>query len=83
MLNAGHDKDFRPAKVVKERIYTASFEHIDEAPPKRKDYKDPEGGVLTGPVCFLTNPMKKGKVGRATSFGGIIPYTEDFYDIKR
>jgi len=82
---AGHDKAFRPARHVKERLYTTPWPHIDEAPPKKIDYRNPEenGAVRIGPTNFLTNPMKRGKVGRATSFGGIVPYTEDDYDIKK
>lgn len=66
-------------------MYTTAFGHIDEAPPKKRDYRDHQdnGAVIIGPRNFLTNPMKRGKVGRATSFGGNIPYTEDDYDIKK
>jgi hypothetical protein len=66
-------------------LYTGAFNHIDEAPAKKKDYRDhaDNGAVMVGPRNFLTNPMKRGKVGRATSFGGNIPYTEDDYDVKK
>jgi hypothetical protein len=37
---AGHDKDFKPARTVKERIYTTPYPHIDEKPAARKNYKD-------------------------------------------
>ena len=82
---AGHDKDFKPARMVNERLYKTSWPHIDEKPPARTDYRDPEGGVLIGPRNFLTNPMKEGVSGTkiGTSFGGIIPYMEDDYDIKK
>jgi len=85
-LKAGHDKDFKPARMVREKIYVTSYPHIDEKPHPRKDYKDNEdGSVITGPKNFVTNPMKEGKPGTkiATSFGGIIPYMEDDYDIKK
>jgi hypothetical protein len=84
-VKAGHDKDFKPARRVKERLYTTSFAHIDEKPHPRKDYRDPEGGVVIGNRNFLTNPMKEGVPGTkiGTSFGGIIPYMEDDYDIKK
>ena len=82
---AGHDKDFKPARKVKERLYTTSFAHIDEKPHAKTDYRDPEGGVLIGPRNFLTNPMKEGVCGTkiGSSFGGIIPYMEDDYDVKK
>ena len=70
--------------MVKERLYTTPFPHIDEPPAAKKNYRNKEDGrVEAGPPNFLTNPMKRGKVGRATSFGGIIPYKEDDYDIKK
>jgi hypothetical protein len=81
---AGHDKAFKPARMVKERLYTTPWPHIDEKPAEKKNYREEDGGrVMIGPTNFLTNPMKRGKVGRATSFGGIIPYKEDDYDIKK
>lgn len=30
----------------------------------KKNYKSPDGGVLTGPRNFLANPPKKGQVGK-------------------
>ena len=83
-VKAGHDKDFKPARRVKERLYTTSFAHIDEKPLEKKDYRG-DDGVITGPRNFLTNPMKEGVPGTkiGTSFGGIIPYMEDDYDIKK
>jgi hypothetical protein len=40
---------------------------------------------MIGPKNFVTNPMKEGKPGtkKGTSFGGIVPYMEDDYDIKK
>lgn len=80
-----HDKSFRPARHVKQNLYKTSYEHIDEAPAKKKDYRDKNdnGAVMIGPRNFYTNEMKRGKVGRAVTFGGNIPYTEDDYDIKK
>ena len=34
--------------------------YIEEGPPKKKNYKNEEGGVDFAPTNFLTNPMKKG-----------------------
>jgi hypothetical protein len=71
--------------MVKEKLYVTSYPHIDEKPAERKDYKDPEGGVISGPKNFVTSPMKEGVPGtkKGTSFGGIIPYMTDDYDIKK
>lgn len=79
----GHDKNFNPAKKVQEKLYKSSFAYIPEGEPKKKNYKDAEGAVIVGPKNFVTSPIKKGRVGRGTSLGGLIPYKEDEYDIKR
>ena len=82
---AGHDKDFKPARMVREKLYQTSYPHIDEKPPAQKSYKDAEGAVIVGPKNFVTNPMKEGKPGtkKGTAFNVIIPYMEDDYDIKK
>ena len=80
---AGHDKNFKPARHFRSDIHKTPYEHIDEPPAKKKNYRDEDGAVIVENRNFVTNPMKRGKVGRATSFGGIIPYTEDDYDIKK
>ena len=48
----------------------------------QKHFRDPEnnGEVMTKPKNIQTNPPKMGKVGKNTSFGGMIPYTEDNYN---
>ena len=38
----------------------AAFKNMPEGVPPKKNYKDPEGGVITEKPNFLTNPMKKG-----------------------
>ena len=44
---------------------------------------DADGGVIIGPRNFTTIPMKRGKVGKLTSFGGPVPYVADPYDNKK
>ena len=48
----------------------------------QKDFRDPENtrDVLIAPRNFLINPPKAGKVGKQTTFGGIVPYMESDYD---
>ena len=48
----------------------------------KKDFRDPENtrDVMIAPRNFLINPPKGGKVGKQTTFGGIIPYMESDYD---
>ena len=81
---AGHDKDFKPARMVREKLYVSTYLHIDEKPHAKKDFRG-EDGVIIGPRNFLTNPMKEGVPGTkiGTSFGGVIPYMEDDYDVKK
>ena len=45
-----------------------------------KNFKDEEGAVMIQPRNILTNPPKIGKVGKNTSFGGVIPYKEDEFN---
>ena len=49
----------------------------------KKNYRDEEGMVITAPPNVVTNGLKKGRVGKQTSFGGIIPYIADQYDRHR
>ena len=55
------------------------FEHVD------KNFRDPENNneVMIPPRNMLTNPPKRGKVGKQTSFSGVIPYMESHYDIPK
>jgi hypothetical protein len=80
---AGHDKDFKPAKDINRKNYRADFPHMTDYVEKKKSRKAPEGGVLIEPRNFLTNPPKKGEVGKQTSFGGNLPHMADPYDHKR
>jgi hypothetical protein len=59
---AGHDLNFKPAKSVVKKI-GADFEHLTEHNDVKKNYKGPDG-VIIGPTNFLTNPPKKGLVGK-------------------
>ena len=79
---AGHDKNFVPAKVVKEKV-VASYPHMQEEQHVKKNFRDEEGNVVTGPRNFLTNPPKIGKVGKRTTFAGVIPYMNEGYDVAK
>jgi len=52
-------------------------------PKPKKNYKDPDEGVLIGPRNFTTKPLKRGKIGLGVHFGGKIPYMEDDYNAKK
>lgn len=61
----------------------ASYPNMPLGPKPKKCYKDKEEGVLIGPRNFTTKPLKRGRVGPGTSFGGKIPYMEDDYNRKK
>jgi hypothetical protein len=47
---------------------------MEQKPPEKKNHRDAEGFVITEPNNFVTNKPKKGKVGKGTYFGGMIPH---------
>ena len=55
------------------------FEHV------QKNHRDPENNneVIIAPRNFLINPPKKGRVGKNTSFAGVISYMESEFDIPK
>lgn len=74
----GHDFNFKPAKNPREKIYKQSYEYMPlKQNQGKKNYRDEEGAVKVGPRNFTTIPMKRGKVGKLTYFGGQVPYKED------
>ena len=48
-----------------------------------KHPRDEDGKVITAPRNFTTIPMKKGKVGKLTTFAGPVAYIADPYDNKK
>jgi uncharacterized membrane protein YvbJ len=79
---AGHDKDFKPAKDINRKV-RADFVHLTDYVEKKKNRKDADGHVIIEPRNFLTNPPKVGEVGKQTSFGGNLPHMADPFDTKR
>lgn len=67
-----HETMFKPAKHVKgENYFKFPNTHDPKAKPplNKKNFRDPETGeVMKGPINFLTNPLKKGQVGKGTQF---------------
>jgi len=71
--NAGHEKNWTYAKDVhklKDFNKNMPYEHMTDRREVVKNFKDEEGNVITAPRNFLTNPVKKGKVGKQTTFSG-------------
>ena len=84
-LKGGHDREFRPAKTVHEKMKKLPYNYMPLMENKKDPakFKDDEGNVITENKNFYTNPMKRGNVGKGTTFGGKIPYKEDLYDIQK
>jgi guanyl-specific ribonuclease Sa len=77
-LKGGHDLPFKPAKHTREKTYKAKYEYIElKQNQEKKNYRDEEGAVVVAPRNFTTIPLKGGKVGKNTTFGGPVPYKED------
>jgi hypothetical protein len=52
-------------------------------PGPKKNFRDEEGDVKTGPRNITTIPIKFGKVGKNVLIGEKIPYIEDDYNAKK
>jgi hypothetical protein len=59
------------------------YKYMEQKPPERKNYRDAEGAVITEPNNFVTNNLKSGRVGKGTSFGGMIPHMPEDPDALR
>lgn len=77
----GHELNFKPAKSVP-RPVKADFPHMKDYEEKKINRKGPDG-VITEPRNFLTNPPKRGLVGKGTTLGGKIDYLPDPFERKR
>lgn len=77
IMAAGHEMLFKPTKTVKERLYRHPYAHMAQTVQVKKNFRDEEGAIQIGPRNIQTNPMKRGKVGKNTTFQGTIPYIED------
>jgi len=75
-----HDVKFKPAKHVKERYYTASYEHMNERVEVKKDYRDGDGNVVLAPKNFYTMPAKNGQSGKRCYFNGQVEHMPDDYN---
>jgi hypothetical protein len=77
---AGHEVAFKPAKVVKEKIYQAPYEHMNDRVEVKKEYRDADGAVKTEPKNFYTWKPKMGKVGKRCFFNGQPEHIPDDYN---
>lgn len=57
--------EFKPAITIKDvASYKAPFEHMIDRVEVKKNFKDQDGHVKLGPRNIITNPPKKGEVGK-------------------
>lgn len=49
----------------------------------KKNYRDEDRCVIIGPKNFYTTPLKKGEVGRGTSFAGHLQHLPDTYEQEK
>lgn len=84
-LKAGHDKDFKPAKNVGYKAHKAIYEYkpLEEGKPQNKKYRNEDGEVITMPSNMKCSPIKKGKVGKNVTLGGIIPAVACEFGIEK
>ena len=78
-----HDVKFKPAKCVKERLYHSSFEHMNDRVDVKKNYRDADGAVISGPKNFYTCAAKKGEVGKRTYFNALPAAIPDDFNWPR
>jgi len=82
-LKAGHDRAFRPAKVVPNNLYKVDFEHKTDLIDVKKKLRDEEGFVITAPRNFVTSPAKVGTVKPNATFGGFPEHIPDDYNYPK
>ena len=80
-IEVGNEKAFRPAKHIRQPTNSA-YQHMKDYEQIEKNFRDAEdnGAVIIGPRNIQTNPPKNGRVGKQTTFSGMIPYMEDDFN---
>lgn len=83
-IEAGHEVAFKPAKEPNKNLkkYSA-YDHKPEIVHKQKNFRDEEGVVMIAPRNFLTNPPKKGQVGKQTYFQPPFEHKADNYNAAK
>ena len=80
-IEVGNEKPFKPQSRVKHAV-KAPYNHMTDFVEIQKNFRNEENPreVDIPPRNILTNPMKKGAVGKQVTFGGAIPHSEDDYN---
>ena len=55
----GHDKDFKPAKHLQEKLYKVSYEYMALGEEKKKNKRDAEGNVVLENKNFVCLAKKQ------------------------
>jgi hypothetical protein len=78
-IKAGHDKAFKPAKIVQEKV-KASYDHITELIEKKRHPRDEDGKIIIAPRNIVTNPPKTGTQYKRTTFSPFPEFIADDYE---
>lgn len=82
-VKAGHEKAFKLARVKPDLPFKVPYEHMSDFTEKKKNYRDEDGHVIISPRNFLTNPPKKGKTTKKTTFEPFPAHVVDDYNNPR
>jgi len=82
-IKAGHEKAFRLSRVKPDLPFKVSHEHMTDFTEKKKNYRDEDGHVIISPRNFLTNPPKKGKTAKKTTFEPFPSHVVDDYNYPK
>jgi len=90
-IAAGHDKNFVMAKLVNgigggqanSNGIKPAWPYMPLGPGPKKNFRDEEGAVKSGPRNITVIPGKLGKVGKNVLLGEKIPYIEDDYNAAK
>ena len=82
-IKAGHEKAFRLSRVKPDLPFKVSYEHMTDFTEKKKNYRDEDGHVIISPRNFLTNPPKKGKTAKKTTFEPFPSHVVDDYNYPK
>lgn len=79
-LKAGHEAPFRPTIDPKEKVHRAPYIHMSDRVEVKRNFRDIDGHVIVQPRQIITNPPKKGTVGKQVYLGEKFGHMPDEYD---
>ena len=61
-------------------MFKAPYDHMTDRVEVKKNIRDADGHVIISPRNFVTNPPKKGKTGKRTTFESFPGHVPDDYN---